>query len=87
VLARSSLLEDAAALPSEAAALASAGLEALAYVEGRATAPETWWQARAALLDKPKKPVHGLEVAFRPAVKRLMEAARGPVVQTSPRDR
>ncbi|HSD29772.1 MAG TPA: family 20 glycosylhydrolase, partial [Vicinamibacteria bacterium] len=77
VLARSSLLEDATALPSEVAGLANAGLEALAYVEGRTTAPDTWWQARSGLLEKPKKPVHGLEVAFRPAVKRLMEAARG----------
>jgi hexosaminidase len=77
VLARSSLLADAATLPGEVAALAGAGLEALAFLEGRQPPPETWWAQRAGLLEKPKKPVHGLEVAFRPAVKRLMEAARG----------
>lgn len=77
VIARSSLLDDAAPLPGEVAALAGAGLEALAFLEQGRPAPETWWPERSPVLEKPKKPVHGLEVAFRPAVKQLMEAARG----------
>jgi hexosaminidase len=77
VIAGSSLLEDATPLPGEVAALAGAGLEALAFLEQGTPAPEKWWADRSGLLDKPKKPAHGLEVAFRPAVQRLMEAARG----------
>ncbi len=77
VIARSSLLEDAAPLPAEVAALAAAGLEALAFLEQGRPAPAAWFAQRSGLLEKPKKPAHGLEVAFRPAVKRLMEAARG----------
>jgi hexosaminidase len=77
VIARSSLLEDVAPLPAEVAALAGAGLEALAFLEQGRPAPTAWFAERAGLLDKPKKPAHGLEVAFRPAVKRLMEAAKG----------
>jgi hexosaminidase len=76
VIARSSLLEDVMALPGEVAALAGAGLEALAFLGQGRPAPPAWWGQRSDLLEKPKKPVHGLEVAFRPAVKRLMEAAR-----------
>ncbi|HEY6554058.1 MAG TPA: hypothetical protein VI669_11940, partial [Vicinamibacteria bacterium] len=77
VIARSSLLADAAPLPGEVVALAAAGLEALAFVASGRPAPPAWFTGRSGLLDKPKKPLHGLEVAFRPAVKRLMEAARG----------
>ena len=77
VIARSSLLEDAAPLPGEVAALAGAGLEALAFLAQGGPAPEAWWAQRSGLLEKPKKPAHALEVAFLPAVKRLMEAARG----------
>jgi hexosaminidase len=77
VVARSPLLEDAAPLPGEVAALAGAGLEALAFLEQGRPAPEPWWPQRSPVLEKPKKPAHGLEVAFRPAVKQLMEAARG----------
>jgi hexosaminidase len=75
VIAGSSLLEDATPLPAEVAALAGAGLEALAFLGQGRSAPETWWQQRSGLIAKPPKPAHGLEVAFRPAVKRLMEAA------------
>jgi hypothetical protein len=77
VIARSSLLEDAAPLPAEVAALAGAGLEALAFLAQGGPAPEAWWAQRSGLLEKPKKPAHALEIAFLPAVKRLMEAARG----------
>jgi hexosaminidase len=77
VIARSSLLADAVPLPGEVAALAGAGLEALAFLAQGRPAPESWFAQRSGLLEKPVKPAHGLEVAFRPAVKRLMEAARG----------
>jgi hexosaminidase len=82
VIAGSSLLADAAPLPGEVAALAAAGLEALAFLASGRPAPPTWFTARSGLLDKPKKPLHGLEVAFRPAVRRLMEAARAGATPT-----
>jgi hexosaminidase len=71
------LLREAVPLASQASALAGAGLEALGFLEQAQAAPESWWKERAPLLEKPKNPPSALEVAFRPAVKKLMAAARG----------
>jgi hexosaminidase len=71
------LLREAVPLAEEASALAAAGLEALGFLEQGVPAPESWWTARAALLEREKRPATGLEVAYRPAVRRLMEAAAG----------
>jgi hypothetical protein len=71
------LLREAVPLASQASALAGAGLEALGFLEQAQAAPESWWKERAPLLEKPRNPPSALEVAFRPAVKKLMAAARG----------
>ena len=49
----------------------------LGFLEQRVAAPESWWNSRAPLLQREKKPVTGLEVAYRPSIRRLMEAAAG----------
>ena len=47
------------------------------FLEERVAAPESWWSSRAPLLAREKKPATGLEVAYRPSIRRLMEAAAG----------
>ncbi len=77
LLEREALLREAVPLAGEASALAAAGLEALGFLEQGVPAPESWWTARAPLLEREKRPATGLEVAYRPAIRRLMEAAAG----------
>jgi hypothetical protein len=77
MLEREALLREAVPLAGEASALAAAGLEALGFLEQGVPAPESWWTARAPLLEREKRPPTGLEVAYRPAVRRLMEVAAG----------
>jgi hexosaminidase len=77
------LLREAVPLAIEASTLAAAGLEALGFLEQGQAAPESWWKERAPLLQRPKGPPHGLEVAFRPAVGKLVEAARGGAASTT----
>jgi hexosaminidase len=77
LLEGSGLLRETVPLAEEVSGLAGAGLEALGFVEEGGTAPESWWTERAPLLEKPERPRYSLEVAFRPAVRKLMEAARG----------
>jgi hexosaminidase len=69
------LLREAVPLASEATALAAAGLEALGFLGQGVDAPAAWWNERASILERPRRPPHALEVAFRPAVRKLMEAA------------
>jgi hypothetical protein len=77
LLERNELLREAVPLVGEASALAAAGLEALSFLEQGVPAPESWWKARAALLERERRPLTGLEVAYRPSVGRLMMAATG----------
>jgi hypothetical protein len=70
-------LRETMALAAEASALAAAGLEALGFLEQGVPAPESWWTARAPLLEREQKPRTGLEVAYRPSITRLTEAAAG----------
>ena len=77
LLERNALLREAVPLAGEASALAAAGLEAVGFLEQGVPAPESWWTSRAPLLEGEKKPATGLEVAYRPAIRRLMEAAAG----------
>ena len=77
LLERTEILREAVPLSAEASALATAGLEALGFLEQGVPAPEPWWSARAPLLEREKKPLTGLEVAYRPSIRRLMEAAAG----------
>ncbi len=76
VLQRSSLLQATLPQAAELQALAGAGLEALAFFEQGTLAPASWWEARARLLERPAKPASALDAAIRPAVKKLIEAAR-----------
>ena len=76
VLQRSSLLRDALPQAAEIQALAGAGLEALGFLEQGTPAPAAWWEDRARLLERPRKPASALDAAIRPAVKKLLEAAR-----------
>ncbi len=62
-------------LAEHASALAAAGLEALGFLEQGTTAPDAWARARTALLAPPQDPPHALEVAYRDAVARLVQAA------------
>lgn len=79
------LLQEAVPLAEEASALAVAGLEAIGFLEQGAPAPESWWRARAPLLEREEKPATGLEVAYRPAVGRLVRACtRGGRVSPAP---
>jgi hexosaminidase len=71
------ILREAVPLATEASALAAAGLEALAFLEQGVPAPESWWNARAPLLERERRPTTALEVAYRPSIRRLMEAAAG----------
>jgi hexosaminidase len=77
LLEGSGLLRETVPLAEGVSGLAGAGLEALGFVEQGRPAPESWWTERAPLLERPERPVTSLEVAFRPAVRKLMEAARG----------
>jgi hexosaminidase len=71
------ILHEAVPLAAEASDLAAAGLEALGFLEQGAPAPDAWWNARAPLLQRERRPATALEVAYRPSVRRLMEAAAG----------
>jgi hexosaminidase len=77
LLERNELLRETVPLAGEASALAAAGLEALGFLEQGVAAPESWWTARAPLLEREKRPATGLEVAYRPSIRRLMQAAAG----------
>jgi hexosaminidase len=79
VLEGSPLLREVAPLAQEVSALAGAGLEALEFLERGQPAPASWWDERQGVLERARKPPHALGVSFRPAVRRLMEAARGAV--------
>jgi hexosaminidase len=68
------LLHELLPLAEQASAVAGAGLEALDFLEQGVPAPEAWSQERARLLEAPKKPAHILEVAYVPAVKKLLDA-------------
>ncbi len=83
VLQRSSLLRDALPQAAEIQALAGAGLEALAFLEQATPAPASWWEDRARLLERPRKPASALDAAIRPAVRKLIEAVR-PAPAASP---
>jgi len=70
------VLREAVPLAADASAVAAAGLEALGFLEQGVAAPESWASERSALVAKPKPAPHALEVAYRPAVALLVDAAR-----------
>ena len=71
------MLRELVPLAAEVSGLAGVGLEALGFVEEGTTAPESRRAESALLLKEPDERPHALEVAFRPAVVRLVDAATG----------
>jgi hexosaminidase len=79
LLERSPLLREVLPLTQELTELAEVGLRALEQLDSGKPARAAWWKRREAVLETPSKPPHALELAIRPAVRRLMEAAsEGP---------
>jgi hypothetical protein len=75
LLEETGMLRELVPLAAEVSNVAAAGLEALAFVEQDGVAPEAWRGEIAARLEGPERRPHALEVAFRPAVEKLVAAA------------
>ena len=71
------LLREDVPLAAEASAVASAGLEALGFLEQGLPAPQAWVAETAPLVGSAKRLPCALEVAYRPAVQKLIRAAAG----------
>ena len=65
------ILREAVPLAAEASALAAAGLEALGFLEEGGPAPESWWSCGPRSSSGRRSPATALEVAYRPALRRL----------------
>jgi hexosaminidase len=76
VMQRSALLQEAIPLAEDLAALATAGLEALDYVEAGKPAPQAWLDRQHALLDRAAKPREELLIMIVPSIRKLVEAAQ-----------
>lgn len=69
------LLRETVPLLEQASAVAGVGLEAIGLLEQGLPAADGWRQERARRLEVPEKPAHVLELAYLPAVRKLMDAA------------
>ncbi len=76
LLERSALLQEAAPLAEDIAALAASGLQALDYLDTGKPVPEAWVKEQPALLDRAAKPRAELLIMIVPSVRRLVEAAQ-----------
>ena len=76
VMQRSGLLLEAVPLAEDVWRLATAGLEALDYVEAGKPAPQTWVDAQLALLERTAKPRAELLIMIVPSIRKLVEAAQ-----------
>jgi hexosaminidase len=76
VMQRSALLQEAIPLAEDLATLATAGLEALDYVEAGKPAPQAWLDRQHALLDRAAKPRAELLIMIVPSIRKLVEAAQ-----------
>jgi hexosaminidase len=76
VMQRSALLQEAIPLAEDLSALATAGLEALDYVEAGKPAPQAWLDRQHALLDRAAKPRAELLIMIVPSIRKLVEAAQ-----------
>lgn len=72
----SALLEEDIPLAQDVAALASAGLEALEYLESGKPAPQPWITAQLALVDRASKPRAELLIMIARPIGKLIEAAK-----------
>lgn len=76
IMQRSALLQEAVPLAEDVSALATAGLEALEFLEAGKPAPATWVADQLALLDCAAKPRAELLIMIVPSIRKLVEAAR-----------
>ncbi len=76
VMQRSALLQEAIPLAEDVSALATAGLEALDYLEAGKSAPQTWVDGQRALLERAAKPRAELLIMIVPSIRKLVEAAQ-----------
>jgi hexosaminidase len=75
LLRSSALLQEDVQLADEVSAVASAGLEALDYLESKRQPTPDWIERRRALLEDAAKPRAELLIAIVPDVKQLVDAA------------
>jgi hexosaminidase len=76
VLQGSALLQEALPLADDVSAVATAGIEALDYLESGKRAPKAWVTQQTALLDRAGKPEAELWIMIVPPVRKLVEAAQ-----------
>ena len=75
VLQSSALLQEAVPLSDEVAALSTAGLEALDYLDRRQPAPSDWITRQHTLMQEAAQPRAELLIAITPGVANLIDAA------------
>ncbi len=80
VLEDSSLLEEIIPLSEDVAALAETGLQAMDTIEKGQEPPPSWLEGVVTLLSRPQKPGHECVIKIVPAIQKLVEAARPPLV-------
>src|SRR5580698_2108496 len=78
LLQNSFLLKEVAPVSQNLASLATAGLQALDYIDARKTAPGEWKTQQVAMIQQAAKPTVDLVLANAPAVQRLVEASSVP---------
>jgi len=83
--AKSFLMRDVVPISQNLAGLATAGLQALDYLSGGRTAPESWTNVALALADEGKKPQSQVLLTVAPAIERLIRAATGTGIAGSPK--
>ena len=75
LLEQSALLEEDEPHSADLASVASAGLQALDYLDKSQPAPDAWKTQQQALLDQAKKPSAGLLLMVAPPIQQLIEAS------------
>ncbi len=80
VLEESPLLNEIIPLSEDVASLAEAGLLAMEHLEKDQEAPLSLVEKALPLLNPPRRPEHELLVMIAPAVEKLVETARSPLV-------
>lgn len=81
---RSLLLREVAPVSQNLAALGTAGLAALDYLDRGEPAPAAWVTAQLALVEQAKKAQAQLLIMVAPAVGKLIQASAGPAAPPSP---
>ena len=76
VLAHSALLAEDAEISKDLSAAATAGLQALDYLQAGQHAPAGWVDRQTTLLDQAGRPKAELLLSVEPAIRKLVEAAR-----------